>query len=66
MEQAKRDGLVDRNPAEVRGWQREYKKAEDELDDPRGLALPDWETLNASLTPWSPGLPTSTGGGVTC
>ncbi|GIH50603.1 Phage integrase family protein [Microbispora rosea] len=27
------------------GWQREYQRAEDELDDPRSLALPDWETL---------------------
>ncbi|WP_156757423.1 tyrosine-type recombinase/integrase [Actinokineospora pegani] len=46
MEQAKRDGLVDRNPAEVRGWQREYKRAEDELENPRELAIPNWETLN--------------------
>jgi len=29
----------------VTGWQREYKLAEDELDDPRALALPDWNTL---------------------
>ena len=28
------------------GWQQEYKRAEDELDDPRSLALPDWHTLN--------------------
>ncbi|MDX2674907.1 hypothetical protein PV333_00210 [Streptomyces sp. NY05-11A] len=27
------------------GWQKLYKQAEDELLDPRGLALPDWETL---------------------
>jgi integrase len=45
MEQAMRDGLIDRNPAHVSGWQQEYKRAEDELDDPRGLALPDWHTL---------------------
>ncbi|GAA3877181.1 site-specific integrase [Saccharothrix violaceirubra] len=45
MEQALRDGLIDRNPARVSGWQREYARAEDELDDPRSLALPDWETL---------------------
>jgi hypothetical protein len=31
----------------VKGWQREYQKAEDELDDPRSLALPDWETLTS-------------------
>lgn len=45
MEQAVRDGLADRNPAKVTGWQQEYKQAEDELDDPRSLALPDWHTL---------------------
>ena len=27
------------------GWQREYQRAEDELDNPRSLALPDWDTL---------------------
>lgn len=45
MEQALRDGIIDRNPARVTGWQREYQLAEDELDDPRSLALPDWATL---------------------
>jgi integrase len=45
MEQAVRDGIIDRNPARVTGWQREYQRAEDELDDPRSLALPDWESL---------------------
>jgi hypothetical protein len=45
MEQAVRDGIVDRNPARVIGWQRNYQRAEDELDDPRALALPDWEAL---------------------
>jgi hypothetical protein len=45
MEQAVRDGLLDRNPARTSGWQREYARAEDELDDPRSLALPDWDTL---------------------
>jgi integrase len=29
----------------LKGWQREYAQVEDELDDPRGLALPDWHTL---------------------
>ncbi|GAA4719147.1 tyrosine-type recombinase/integrase [Phytohabitans rumicis] len=47
MEQAVRDGIIDRNPARVTGWQREYQQAEDELDDPRALALPDWDTLCA-------------------
>lgn len=28
MEQALRDGIVDRNPARVTGWQREYQRAE--------------------------------------
>src|SRR5262249_44832593 len=45
MEQAVRDELLDRNPARITGWQREYTRAEDELDSPRSLALPDWDTL---------------------
>jgi integrase len=45
MEQAVRDGLIERNPARISGWQREYKLAEDELDNPRSLALPDWTAL---------------------
>jgi integrase len=45
MEQALRDGIIDRNPARITGWQREYQRAEDELDDPRALALPDWSAL---------------------
>ncbi|MGW4246726.1 tyrosine-type recombinase/integrase [Nocardia sp. NPDC004722] len=45
MEQARRDGLVDLNPAQVRGWQALYKQIEDELDDPRALAIPNWEAL---------------------
>lgn len=47
MEQAVRDGIRDRNPASVTGWQHEFKRAEDELDDPRSLALDNWETLVA-------------------
>jgi len=39
MEQAVRDGIVDRNPARVTGWQRDYQRAEDELDDPLFLAV---------------------------
>jgi len=45
MEQALRDGLIDRNPARITGWQHEYQRAEDELDDPRALALPSWSAL---------------------
>jgi integrase len=45
MERAVRDGIMDRNPARVIGWQRDYQRAEDELDDPRSLALPDWQAL---------------------
>lgn len=45
MEQAVRDSVIKVNPARVTGWQKLYKQAEDELLDPRGLALPDWETL---------------------
>ncbi|MEU8495206.1 tyrosine-type recombinase/integrase [Streptomyces lavendulae] len=47
MEQAVRDGLIKVNPARVSGWQRQYQQVEDELNDPRALALPDWETLQA-------------------
>jgi integrase len=46
MEQALRDGIIDRNPARITGWQRECRRAEDELDDPRSLALPDWSALS--------------------
>lgn len=46
MDQATRDGLIDRNnPARITGWQQQYEQAEDELDDPRALALPDWAAL---------------------
>ncbi|MEU2875044.1 tyrosine-type recombinase/integrase [Streptomyces sp. NPDC014748] len=45
MEQAVRDGIIKVNPARVSGWQKLYKQAEDELRDPRALALPDWHTL---------------------
>jgi integrase len=38
-------GILDRNPARISGWQHQFRKAEDELDDPRSLALPDWSTL---------------------
>ncbi|MGH3566230.1 MAG: tyrosine-type recombinase/integrase [Pseudonocardia sp.] len=45
MEQAVRDGLISQNPARVVGWQRLYKHVQDELDDPRSLALPGWADL---------------------
>jgi integrase len=45
MEQAVRDGIITINPAHVRGWQQQYRQAEDELDDPRSLALRDWDAL---------------------
>jgi hypothetical protein len=45
MEQAVRDGLRETNPARVRGWQKLYQQIEDELDDPRALALPNWAAL---------------------
>ncbi|MFJ2901128.1 tyrosine recombinase XerC [Streptomyces sp. NPDC087212] len=45
MEQAVRDGIIKVNPARVSGWQKLYKQTEDELLDPRALALPDWDTL---------------------
>ena len=45
MEQAHRDEIIERNPARIKGWQSEFQQAEDELDDPRTLALPNWEAL---------------------
>ncbi len=52
MEQGTRDEVIERNPARVYGWQRQYKLTEDEIDDPRALALRDLhalETLAAAL-----------------
>jgi len=52
MEQGMRDEVIERNPARVYGWQRQYKLTEDEIDDPRALALRDLhalETLAAAL-----------------
>lgn len=46
LEQAVRDGIVDRNPARVTGWQYAFRQAEDELGNPRALALPNWEALS--------------------
>jgi len=68
MEQAVRDGVRDRNPARLTGWQRDYQRAEDELDDPRALALPDWAaltTLAAALVDRSHGHYTGWGHVVT-
>lgn len=45
LDQAVRDEVLDRNRVEVTGWQRQYDRYEDELDDPRSLALPNWEAL---------------------
>jgi hypothetical protein len=32
--------IIERNPTRITSWQREYIRPEDELDDPRSLALP--------------------------
>ena len=45
MEQALCDGIIDRNPARITGWRPENQRFEDELDDPRSLALPNWSAL---------------------
>jgi hypothetical protein len=45
VEQALRDGIIYRNPARITGLQGEYQRFEDELDDPRSLALPNWSAL---------------------
>ncbi|WP_328903739.1 site-specific integrase [Streptomyces sp. NBC_00441] len=42
-----RDGIIKVKPARVTGWRKLYKLAEDDLLDPRALALPGWETLIA-------------------
>ncbi|MET7678810.1 hypothetical protein [Streptomyces seoulensis] len=58
MEQAVRDGVIKVNPARVSGWQKLYKQAEDELRDPRALALPgggSW-TVRRQTTPAPGGL----------
>lgn len=33
------------NPARIKGWQQEFKHDEDEVEDPRSLALPNWQAL---------------------
>lgn len=45
MDQAVRDEVIDRNRVSVTGWQRQYERYEDELHNPRALALPDWQSL---------------------
>jgi integrase len=50
MELAVRDEIRDTNPARLTGWQREYAQIEDELDNPRELALSDWYTLERLAT----------------
>jgi len=40
-------GAIEGNPAPISGWQR-HKFAEEALDDPRSLALPDLAALAAS------------------
>ncbi|MET8539505.1 hypothetical protein ABZW03_02440 [Kitasatospora sp. NPDC004799] len=45
FEQAIVDGILEQNPAHITGWQREYQQVEDELRDPRSLALRDWDAL---------------------
>ncbi|MEU6563324.1 site-specific integrase [Nocardia nova] len=45
INQAVRDEVLDRNRVDVGGWQRQLVRHEDEIDDPRALALPDWATL---------------------
>ncbi|MFF0527777.1 tyrosine-type recombinase/integrase [Nocardia amikacinitolerans] len=45
MAVAVRDELIDRNPVKVTGWQSQFAQYEDELEDPRSLALPDWQAL---------------------
>jgi integrase len=46
MEQAMRDELRKDNPARIKGWQQLYKQVQDEIANPRKLALPDWAHLD--------------------
>lgn len=45
LDQAVRDEVIDRNRVKVTRWQAQLERFEDELDDPRSLALPDRGTL---------------------
>lgn len=45
LDQAVRDEVIDRNRVDVNSWQHQFTRYEDELDNPRTLALPDWATL---------------------
>ncbi|MFD8478202.1 tyrosine-type recombinase/integrase [Kitasatospora sp. NPDC059673] len=45
LRQAVADGLIANEPAHVTGWQHELRQAEDELLEPRSLALRDWDAL---------------------
>ncbi|MFF7651678.1 hypothetical protein ACFZCY_18965 [Streptomyces sp. NPDC007983] len=46
MQQAVRDGLVQISPTRMSGWQSEYQRAEDEIDDLRTLAPSDRTPLS--------------------
>ncbi|MGY1896414.1 site-specific integrase [Nocardia gipuzkoensis] len=50
LDQAVRDEVIDRNRVDVSGWRRQLARREDELDDPRALALPDWAALEQLMT----------------
>ena len=65
LEQAVRDGIIDYNWARITGWQWEYQLAEDKLDDPRSLTLPDWRALGSSPPRSSRGRLTSSLDGAT-
>lgn len=51
MEQAVRDGLIKVTATRRNDWQRHYQQVEDELNDPRTLALPDREAPRSSPRP---------------
>lgn len=50
MDQAVRDGIREDNPARIPGWQHHYGGEEDELENPRDLALPNWQALTDLAT----------------
>jgi integrase len=46
LHRTRNGSLITANPARIKGWQRQYQLAEDELDNPRSLALHDWSALH--------------------
>ena len=65
MEQALRDGLVDRNPARITGWQRDYSASRTNSTIPAASPSLTGSPCRPSPPRWSNGRPTSTSAGAT-